>query len=206
MTMLLLVRHGQTLWNEQSRYLGWSDLALNELGKRQTQALVEQLADREFKAIYSSDLQRATDVARAIARRSHRVVRPDSRLREMAFGSIEGLTFDEAQARQPARMSAWLSDVYQTLPDAEPYNVFSARISSFLADVRLKFPESAVLVVTHGGPIREILRQVLGLPAKGLWYFQIDLATISEIVLYESGPLLVRLNETVYLEIKPHGS
>ncbi len=206
MTEILLVRHGQTSWNRQRRYLGWHDIELDEIGRQQARSLANRLAAWPIEAIYTSDLQRAAKTAAAIGYVIGLTAKPEPRLRELDFGSIEGLTFEEAQARYPDGMVSWLSDADRPPPGVEPYGIFRSRIASFMVDVQKTHPDETVLIVTHGGPIREILRQSLGLPPEGFWYFKIDLASLSAITLYRSGPIVSRLNDVFHLEVTTNDS
>ncbi len=63
---LILVRHGETLWNKEHRVQGFTDIALSETGKRQAERLAVCLRDERIDAIYCSNLQRAFETARVI--------------------------------------------------------------------------------------------------------------------------------------------
>mgnify|MGYP001616981591 CR=1 FL=1 len=69
MTRFLLVRHGETPWNDQARYQGQEDIPLSEQGWAQAEHLAERLASESIDAIYASDLARARDTAQVVARR-----------------------------------------------------------------------------------------------------------------------------------------
>ena len=66
MGRLLIVRHGETVWNAEGRIQGHSDTSLSERGVLQAQAVAERLADTQIDAAYSSDLVRASDTAKKI--------------------------------------------------------------------------------------------------------------------------------------------
>ena len=68
MTRLILVRHGETTWNDAQRFQGHTDVPLSAHGWRQSERLAERFANESIAAIYSSDLARASDTARVIAR------------------------------------------------------------------------------------------------------------------------------------------
>ena len=82
MTTLLLARHGETDWNRELRIQGSSDIELNDLGRRQAQALAQELTDVDLDAVYASDLARARQTAEAVAATHGLEVRFDARLRE----------------------------------------------------------------------------------------------------------------------------
>ncbi len=197
---LFLVRHGETDWNLERRYQGQTDTPLNEAGWQQAERLARRLAGCPFDVIYTVTLKRARQTAEAIAVRLGVPVRPDPRLREMRFGLLEGLTFDEAQARYPEMAAAWLTDREQPFPGGETFSQFSARVQGFLDEIRQAHDGQTVLLVSHGGPIKEMLRLALGMPPSSRWAFQIDNASVSKLKLYHDAPILVLLNDTHHLD------
>ncbi len=145
-TRLLLVRHGRTDWNIAGRFQGQHDTPLNELGRRQAEAVAGRLAAERPAAIYTSNLSRAFETANAIAAAicasieaanapallkaepfappnpaapaasSPPPVVVDPRLREMNFGEWEGLTYAEIQQRYPVALKKWEMDIAQYTP------------------------------------------------------------------------------------------
>lgn len=199
MTRLLLVRHGETAWNQARRYQGWSELSLNRTGRKQALQLAQRLKGVAIDAFYASDLRRAWQTAMLISRNLQLAPLPEPRLREIGFGVVEGLTFAEADARYPAMMSAWLDDDNRCPAGAETMGSFADRLATFLADVKRQHQEETVLLVAHGGSMRELLRQALRLPPEGRWLFAMDTGSISELLLYEERGLLSRLNDISHL-------
>lgn len=196
---LILVRHGETDWNTERRLQGHAAIPLSDRGRRQAASLARRLAGQSIDACYTSDIRRALDTATIIGETLGVKAKPDPRLREMAFGLLEGLTFDEAQTRYPEMMAAWTKDRNIPLPGGEAFNQFSARISAFLDKLKQTQQETTLLLITHAGPIREIIRLALGLPAEGHWYFQVDNASLSELSLADDQPVLACLNDTHHL-------
>lgn len=161
MTELLLTRHGETDWNAAGRWQGHSDTPLNEEGRRQARALAETLS--AVDAVYSSDLARARETAEILAAPHGLEVRIDARLRERGFGAWEGLTNAEIEGRFPDELGRWRTGKGFGAADAEPYEIFAARIESFLDDVLRHHRDETVLVVAHGGSIRVIHALARGL-------------------------------------------
>ena len=198
MLQLFFVRHGKTEWNSQHRYQGQSDVPLSDLGRRQAESLAHHLIGEKFDAIYASDLERAWETARMIGEKVGTKIVSEPRLREMNFGIIEGLTFDEAQTQYPQVIAAWLKDYNQPPPGGEALDAFSARVLSLIDDLQKKHTDQRVLLVAHGGTLSELVRLVLGLPAERRWAFAIDNASLGELILEDDGyPLLKRLNDTI---------
>ena len=161
MTTLLLVRHGETDWNRDGRWQGHSDTPLNELGRRQSHELAQQLDGVDL--VYSSDLARARETAEILAERLGLDVRLDPRLRERGFGAWEGLTSREIEDRDAEGHGRWRAGEGPGAADAEPFDTFAARIHAFLEDALRSHPEENILVVAHGGSIRVIHALASGL-------------------------------------------
>jgi alpha-ribazole phosphatase len=199
MLHLMLVRHGETEWNVQRRYQGQSDIPLSNLGRRQAELVAERLVGKRIDAIYASDLKRAWETAQAIAEKNSLDVLTEPRLRELKFGILEGLTFEEAEEQYPDMIAAWLEDFNNTPEGAETIDLFNARIVSLLDDLNEKHDEQIVLLVGHGGSLSEILRVVLGLSRERRWYINMDNASLSEISIAEDYVAVNRLNDTCHL-------
>ncbi len=205
MLHLILVRHGETEWNAQRRYQGQTDIPLSDLGVRQAELVAERLVGRKIEALYASDLERARETAEIIAEKNGLDILPEPCLREMKFGVLEGLTWDEAGEKYPGMISTWLGDYNQPPEGGETLQALSARVSAFLEEVKKKHDEQTILLVAHGGSLSELLRITLGLPFERRRVFGLDNASLSELILGEDGyPLLKRLNDICHLEaLKP---
>src|SRR5437868_9037647 len=101
MSDILLIRHGETLWNQQARMQGQHDSPLTTLGLQQARQLARRLKDIPFTALYSSDLGRAHQTARYVADETGHAIVTEPDLRERSFGIFEGLTNHEIKTRYP---------------------------------------------------------------------------------------------------------
>lgn len=156
MRLLGLVRHGVTEWNAQGRLQGQRNTPLSGQGKLQAAALGRALSRDGWEAIYSSDLERAAETARLLARASgfpEAALLADERLRERSFGPLEGTTLAEREAR-------WGGAAYDA-PGVESPASVASRGAAFCADI-LRRPERRVLAVTHGAFIKLLLAELLG--------------------------------------------
>ena len=151
-TRLWLVRHGATDWSESGRFNGWTDVSLNELGRRQSERLREQLQTTEFDGMWSSDLVRATQTARLAAAGD---AVPDRRLREIDFGDLEGLTWAECPPRLREALVAF--EGFEA-PGGESVTQLRDRVLEFVDGLS----DGDHLVFTHGGVIRMLSRGVDG--------------------------------------------
>jgi probable phosphoglycerate mutase len=165
---LLLARHGETDWNLERRWQGHADSDLTLNGRAQAQALAGHLHERGIDAIYSSDLRRARDTAGIVAGELGLPVQVDEALREVDVGEWSGLTTDEIEKRYPAGV-ARRRDGETGWEHGESIEAMGARIAAVLVAIAAAHSNETVLVVTHGGPIRQ-MRRAAGVHAEG-WHY-----------------------------------
>jgi alpha-ribazole phosphatase len=198
---LLLARHGETDWNAAQRFQGQSDVPLNEAGIQQATALGNRLWREHIDVIYASDLQRARETARLIAKHHSCKIRADSRLRELSFGIWEGQTYDEIKKGAPSAIAAWEADFLTTAPpNGETLEQLTARVGSMLSDLRVQHADQTLLIVAHGGSLQVLLCLALNLSPSMYWQFHLSPASLSEIVFYPAGAIINLLNDTCHLE------
>ncbi|MDP2241418.1 MAG: histidine phosphatase family protein [Burkholderiales bacterium] len=151
MTQLILVRHGETLWNRERRMQGQRDSPLSDTGKHQARRLGQRLADLSFSVLYSSDLGRAYETARSVAAVTGHEIAVDTRLRERHFGVFEGLTSDEIESGFPAEFDCFKSrNPAYVIPGGESAQQFRDRCLSVLEEIAERHLGATVVVVTHG--------------------------------------------------------
>jgi broad specificity phosphatase PhoE len=161
MTTVYLARHGESDWNVERRWQGHTDRPLTDRGREQAGRLAERLADIELDAIYASDLRRAWETAEAVARpRGLEVVRVPE-LREVHVGSWSGLTRDECAERFPDAFARWQAGG-SGWDHGESYEAMGERTVAAILRLAAEHPDGAILVVSHGGPIRAVHAHALG--------------------------------------------
>jgi alpha-ribazole phosphatase len=197
---LFLIRHGQTDWNLNRRFQGQSDVPLNETGRQQANALAKRLSSQTFDAVYSSDLQRATETAKICRSDWQSDLRQDPRLREVNFGDWEGLTYTEIKEKYPDSLATWERDVYSSSPpNGETLADLAQRVQSFLDDLPQKHNDQTILVVAHGGVLQVMICLALKLSPTMYWQFYLSTASLSRISFYPAGAILNLLNDTSHL-------
>jgi probable phosphoglycerate mutase len=151
-TRLLVIRHGETAWNLETRIQGHTDIPLNEQGRWQAQRLGRALADECISAIYSSDLQRAHDTALAIGEHSGLDVQLDLGLRERHFGHLEGLTQTEIADQHPEESRRWRQrDPAYGPQGGETLQSFYDRCVGTATRLAQAHPGQTIALVAHGG-------------------------------------------------------
>jgi probable phosphoglycerate mutase len=162
-TTIVLVRHGETDWNRDNRFQGHADIPLNDAGRAQARELVLELGGEGFQAVYSSPLLRAYETATILAEDLQLEVEPMQDLMEVDVGSWSGLTRVEVEALFPDGFRRWL-DYDHGWDDGETYEALGARTVAGLRRIATAHPDTTVLAVTHGGPIRSALAAADGVP------------------------------------------
>ncbi|HYV60170.1 MAG TPA: histidine phosphatase family protein [Acidimicrobiia bacterium] len=195
-TRLLLVRHGESTWNAQSRWQGQADPPLSPFGERQAEDATVRLAEiATVTAVWVSDLVRARRTGELMAQRlGLGGVRKEPRLRERDVGSWSGLTRDEIERQWPGYLAARRSP-----PDFESDDALLERTRAGLAAAIDGSDAGDVLVVTHGGVIRTIERSLGATPERlpnlgGRWLLAdppTDLALGERVVLLEPEEVTV---------------
>ncbi len=163
-TEIILIRHGETEWNAQQRMQGHSNSELSAVGREQIQALGRWMKNESFDHIYSSDSLRARQTAEAITQHSGHTLQIDQRLREKNLGVFEGLTSEEAKERFPEVYRLFkTAGANYVIDKGESTQQLLDRALQFLEEIRLKHPEKRVVLVTHGGVVRVLIKHTLGL-------------------------------------------
>lgn len=196
----LLVRHGQSTWNDERRIQGQLDPPLSKLGHEQARRLAARLAGATLAGFYCSDLQRARATAGEIARSLRREPVEIPGLREVALGEWEGLTSAEIAQRYPVLWERWRErPSWDIVPGAEGAAAFERRVRSTLAELAARHPAGDVLVVTHGGVIQVALAEVVDGAGDGLFPFLIDNCSISTILRGPRRSVITGVNDTGHL-------
>jgi probable phosphoglycerate mutase len=143
---LWLVRHGESTFNAEGRYAGWSDPTLTPAGEAMAQALSPRLADIRFDGIWCSDRIRAQETARLAGFQG---AAADMRLREIHFGDLEGKTHLEMGEEWRERLHSFADFA---APGGESTAALQHRAEAFLAGL----PVGRHLCFSHGGWIRSI--------------------------------------------------
>ncbi len=197
---LLLVRHGESEYNSARRFAGHVDIDLTEKGRLQVEKLRERLLEEKVDAVYCSDLiraQRTAEIALS-GRNLHIVTCPE--LREISYGEIEGLGFNEIKTRFPeVAKQLSKSEMELSFPGGETFPQFVDRVTTFTERLKKHADADSVLVVAHGGPLRALLCSMLGIGQGCWWQLSVDNASLSILQTYSRGAVLSLLNETHHL-------
>jgi probable phosphoglycerate mutase len=199
-TRLIAVRHGETAWNVDTRIQGQIDIGLNATGLWQAERAGQALADEDIGVIYASDLARAWQTAEAIARPHGLAVQPEPRLRERAFGHLEGMSFAEIESMLPEDAKRWR----ERDPEFEPVGgesllTFRDRVTRVAAELAARHPGQLVTLVAHGGVMDVLYRAATRQELQAPRTWQLGNAAINRMLWTPEGFSLVGWSDIAHL-------
>ena len=187
---LYLVRHGETEWNKEGRYYGYSNVCLSEEGVAQAKMLGKFLKNISFDKVICSPLCRAVDTAKELT--DIELIR-EKRLMEQNFGQFEGKTYKELLNQYPKELQSWNEDHENfRIPEGESFSDVRLRVESFLED--LKNETGKILIVAHKGTLGHMLAAMMHLPLSGYWNFVFEQGTYSKVDLEDGFAILRMIN------------
>ncbi|MCP2519075.1 histidine phosphatase family protein [Candidatus Aminicenantes bacterium AC-708-M15] len=160
-TKIFLARHGQTDWNREGRIQGWTDTELNELGKKQAQALYNYLKRENIKVIYTSTLKRTIQTAKPFTKKTSIPIQNIKELREMNMGILQGHLNSEPEVRK--ELNLMKKNLNYRVPKGESYMDFYKRVSKFMEKILKKHKNETILIIGHNGTNSMILAYLLNI-------------------------------------------
>lgn len=161
-TIIDLIRHGEPVGGPMFR--GSKDDPLSAQGWRQMQAAIAD--DERWDVVLSSPMLRCIRFAETVAERLAIPLQTDDRLREIGFGEWEGMTVEAIKAHYGASCLArfWADAEANPPPGGERLSRFQQRIAAAWQDWTRQLAGQRVLLVCHGGVIRVVVGEVMGVP------------------------------------------
>lgn len=186
---IYLVRHGETVFNTMGVLQGWNNSDLTEKGIEAAKDLGEKLADVKFDKVFSSDLKRAADTARLIAKREPETT---ELLREIDMGDWSGQHIDKVIENDYETYYNFCVNAHlYNKEGAESYTVFLDRLKEFIDTYLMGKNYKNVLITTHGVTCVGILAIAEGLPLEKLWDNRVPKNAVPSILKLEEGKLSV---------------
>jgi len=205
MTLIILVRHGQTEWNLDQRFRGLADVPLDQTGLAQAEATAERVAKQWTpSAIYSSPRARtiktAETIAQAVAQRVELPVQIHSGLEDNNFGDWQGLTPDQVRLRWPEEIDNWFDHPERArIPHGDTLEAVRCRLMSTIDELKHRHLDQNIVLVGHTATNRLILLGILGLENRMFWRLGQDNCAINLIRADSSGFTLISMNDTCHL-------
>tara|TARA_B100001250_G_scaffold395633_1_gene400755 strand:- start:58 stop:654 length:597 start_codon:yes stop_codon:yes gene_type:complete len=167
MATLILLRHGQSVWNAANKFTGWTDVELSEIGEVEAAKAGQDLAEIQIDVVHTSDLIRAQRTAAIVMEHNqastdvptHR----DFRLNERHYGALQGLDKDETRAKYGAeQVHIWRRSYDVPPPEGESLAMCAERTLPYLSEAIIPDLEAGknVLVAAHGNSLRSIVMKI----------------------------------------------
>ena len=190
-----LIRHGEPESKVHGRCYGALDVALSEKGRFQMMQVARHLTDEPIAASFSSPQRRALESASLIARPHARSCEIVADLREINFGDLEGLTYDDIAIRYPDLYRQWMEAPTEVrFPNGESFTEMRIRVLAAFAGIQQRNEGQTFAVVTHGGVIRIVIAQALQMPEQCVFRLTQDYAAINLLAWTDGYPSLQLLN------------
>ena len=169
MSVIYIVRHGQSLGNLKGGFAGRTDYPLSELGHKQARMTADYLREKRIDVVLSSTLTRAKQTAEPIAAYRSLPVLPRPEFMEINFGHWEGQPLDQVEKEYNGAESEWKTAMYNTVcPNGESTVECYARAVAALQKAAKEFDGKDICIVTHGALIKCLHCHLLGLPIERL--------------------------------------
>lgn len=167
-----LVRHGETVWNQEGRLQGHLDSELSENGINSAKKLNEYFGEMNFDAVFTSPSGRAVKTLKIALNPSKFV--EDSRLKEIALGDWQGMKIEDIKKQSPEQFYDFFNaptDFYKE--DAESFEALRQRVLDFVSDIIDAYydpsKKTRILVVTHGVTLMMFINIFMNQPFERLW-------------------------------------
>lgn len=167
MGVLILIRHGQSVWNAENRFTGWTDVELSERGVGEAERAGDMLSEIRFGVVHTSGLIRAQKTAEIIMSRNNVSgkipVMKDQRLNERHYGDLQGLNKAETAEKHGAeQVHIWRRSFDVPPPGGESLKMNAERtIPYFEEEIVPDLKDGKnVLVSAHGNSLRSIVMHI----------------------------------------------
>ena len=184
MGRLVLIRHGQSVWNAENRFTGWTDVELSEKGVREAEAAGDLLSEIRFDAIHTSGLIRAQRTATIIMSRNSASdevpLIKDERLNERHYGDLQGLNKAEtAEKHGPEQVHIWRRSFDIPPPGGESLKMNAERTIPYFEEEIIPDLEQGknVLVSAHGNSLRSIVMHIESISSQDIVSLEIATGT-----------------------------
>lgn len=195
MTSFLLIRHAHHDLVGRAIAGRCAGIGLSSEGQRQGAALAERLTTVPISGIYSSPLERAQATANTIARRLSLNAQTCEDFSEIDFGEWQGRAFKDLDD-DPRWMRFNIFRTGVVPPRGESVVRVQGRMVAALDNLRARFPDDIVAIVSHGDPIKSVLACYAGIPLDLMLRIEISPASVSVVSIGDFGPRILCVNHT----------
>ena len=180
LSKLILIRHGQSVWNAENRFTGWTDVDLSDKGVKEAEEAGHELRNQVIGIVHTSDLIRAKRTAEIVIQANvsskDTVTKSDWRLNERNYGALQGLNKAEtAEEHGAEQVRIWRRSFDVAPPEGESLEMTAKRTIPYFEEEILPDLESGVnvLVSAHGNSLRSIVMHIEGISPNDIVSFEI---------------------------------
>ena len=195
---ILLLRHGETDWNAQMRFQGRLDVPLNGKGQLQAAAVSERVKQWGPESVWVSPQKRALETAGIVTGHSIEYFHVTPDLCEVGFGVWEGKSVQDFEKEKNSLYQEWKKIPFSVIPDkGEQVGEVMGRAARVL-EILAESESKRCLVVAHGGILRAIVAQAMGIRFEAAWKMKFSNCSLSGLE-FSSGKYTVSfLNDIVH--------
>ena len=199
MARLILIRHGQSVWNATNRFTGWTDVELSEKGVIEAEEAGRQLSGIRIDVVHTSDLIRAQRTAEIVMQQNESFgetipTHYDWRLNERHYGALQGLNKAETAEKHGAeQVHLWRRSFDVPPPEGESLEMTAERTIPYFTEEILPDLESGknVLVSAHGNSLRSIVMHLEGISPEDIVSLEIPTGSPMFYIHDENGTVRV---------------
>ncbi|MGJ8581542.1 MAG: histidine phosphatase family protein [Psychromonas sp.] len=192
MTNVYLIRHGETLFNQQGCFQGHSDSPLTKKGQRQALNLLKHFTAIPLQQFYCSDLGRAQASATPLATAHHLALNTCSQLREISYDYLDGQPKLQLTSKDKQKLQRLFSgELGYRIGEGETLQEVQARIVNKLNEIASAHPGESIAVMTHGLSIVMLLKHILHIPVDAPRQFNIHNASVCHLT-YQTGQWMLQ--------------
>ncbi len=181
LSKLILIRHGQSVWNAENRFTGWTDVDLSDKGVKEAEEAGNELRNQVIGIVHTSDLIRAKRTAEIVIQANvsskDTVTKSDWRLNERNYGALQGLNKAETAEKHGAeQVRIWRRSFDVAPPEGESLEMTAKRTIPYFEEEILPDLESGVnvMVSAHGNSLRSIVMHIEGISQEDIVSFEIQ--------------------------------
>lgn len=200
-TTILLIRHGETPWNRETKFRGVYDIPLNENGRAQARLAGEALKNRKIDAVYTSPLSRAKETAELAVGGRGIEIKIHNGLTDFDYGHWTGLPEDEVARRWPSELGAWKTRPHaMRVPGGDTLAGVSEKAFGAMEEIAEKHRGETVALFAHRVVNKLLVLGALDLSTDRFPFIRQDNCCINEFRRVDGGYVIFSINDVSHLK------
>jgi len=190
-TMIYFIRHGETILTPDRKFSGSAgpNPELTSIGIGQAQRVAHEAIKLNADLLIASPLRRTTQTAEEISASTNLEIIFDESWYECDFGVWDGLSIEEVKTAYPKEYQDWVSSTSVAPPGGESYDALGWRVDEAIDKLVAKYSGRKIVVVTHNGVIKQVIRLMLGAPSESIFHIDVAPCSITAVSVWPSDGL-----------------